>query len=179
MTVSRRTFIQGAGVLASALTDNPATAGDPVVVDVRDFGAMGDGLDSSAQSNDAAIEKALAAVPTYGTITFPAARAEYVLDAEHFITRPVTLLGAGGRLRVKAQSSLFHDGANPWARYLFHIRSSDVTVRGLTIDGHSRNNYSVIAGTRYYLKSDVGNNLGAGILIVGFYGRSITPMDLF
>jgi len=181
MTIDRRGFIKGAGAFASVMAGQPASAaaaGDTPVIDVRDFGAVADGLDASAHLNDAAIDKALAAAPSHGTIAFPAGAGEYVVDAEHVIARPVTLLGTGGRLRLRTQSALFHDRANPWGRYLFHVRASDVVLSGMRLDGNSRGNYVDQGGVRYFLRSDAGNTAGVGLVLVGFYGTSVRPEEL-
>lgn len=146
-------------------------------VNVADFGAVGDGT----TDDSSAIAAAVAATPSGAVLMFP--EGTFLLDQEIFITQPMTIVGPG-TIKLPDQSSLFHDSTNPYARKLFHVRSSDVHFQNLTFDMNSPNNWVIVGGIKYYFESQDTSptdfNLVSSILI-GFYGPqyNVPPSSAF
>lgn len=141
-------------------------------VNVLDYGAVGDGI----ADDSSAIQSALAATPSGGVLSFPAG--VYIVDYEFILTQPITLRGPG-TIKLKDNSALFNDYTNPYGRSIIVIRSSDVTIDGVTFDGNSPNNYWIDGGVKYYNVSTGGNVRSVDIIFGGFYGAGIpAPSDI-
>lgn len=136
-------------------------------VSVKDFGATGDGT----TDDSAAIAAAILATPVNGTLYFP--NGTYIVDYEFKITQPMTLMGNGGVIKLKNQSNLFNDYTNGYGRYIFHIRSSNVTFENLYFNGNSVNNYKVVGSENHYYYA-IGGTWQVSLVMVGWYGSGVT-----
>ena len=94
------------------------------------WGALGDG---STDDSDA-IEDAVNAVPSGGTIIFPDCASSYIIDVELAINSPMTILGTRGSLiKLKDDSTVIMGVAD---KAIFKVTSKDVVIDGLNIDGN-------------------------------------------
>ena len=105
----------------------------PRILNVRDFGALGDGVTDDTK----AIRAALAAAHPGTRIVFPRTKAHYLIsDTLRLSQSGVQLVGNGSKVRLKAQSGRMH---------LIEIRGKGPTtgiVENVTIDGfHLDGNY--------------------------------------
>ena len=99
-------------------------------LNVKDFGAKGDG----ATNDTAAINAALAAMAPGDTLRFP--RGRYLTDGGHIITKPSTrIIGPSGRAQTyNSSAQLFlRNGANA---DMLTIQANQVTVRDLSLFGN-------------------------------------------
>lgn len=159
----------------------PVQPGEAGVVDtnypvgnILRYGAVGDGANGNAAANDAAIEYALAAIPSGGTIVIPANTAEYVVDVQHYVTKSCTITG-GGTIKLADQSALFHDSTNLYGRYVFLLNANNIRLDGVTLDGNSANNWVMIGGVKRYAYA----GYSVGLVLTGFYGAGVTAVDLY
>jgi hypothetical protein len=104
-------------------------------VSVKDFGAVGDG----ATDCSAAITAALAAVPAYGTLVFPAGT--YIIDSPIVIpSSNITIDGQGARLLAKPSVSF---------EYMLSATSkSGVVIKNIEADANQLNRVGV-QGVRF------------------------------
>jgi hypothetical protein len=133
-------------------------------VDVRTFGAVGDGI----ADDSAAIQRAIDAAPAGGTVFFP--RGTYLADRAYVITKSLTLRGESGSvIKLPDQSALYHIGSRQrW----FTFRASGCQAVGLTFDGNSRNNYTISStGRRVYATANT-----QGVTSLSFLGTLDAPI---
>ena len=101
------------------------TRGAIPVVNVRDYGANGDGVIGAPATDDtAAIQDALDAAPSGAMVVFPPPATFYRVSAPLVVERPMTLLGAGAELQLAI------GGVS-----LIAVTSNDVAIRGLRLVG--------------------------------------------
>ena len=104
-------------------------------VNVKDFGAKGDGTTDDTAAIQAAIDH-VSATGTYGTVIIPPSSGEYIFTQIQNKAK-VTLLGTGGVLKLKDNTA--NDvSANFYPVY--NLTGDEVTYDGLIIDGNSANN---------------------------------------
>lgn len=139
------------------------------IVDIKDplFGAKGDGT----TDDSTAVYDAITATPAGGELWIRAGT--FIIDREYYLTSAITLRGPG-TLKLKDNSSVFNDSANPYTRYLFHVRASEVRFIGVKLDGNSNNNSYTPAGTTYYQYNSGGQVRQVGLILVGFYNTPAT-----
>jgi len=121
------------------------------VVNVKDFGAIGDGSDETAK-----IQAAIDSLTNGGTVEIPAGT--YIFTSIEVKTG-VTLKGAGGVLKLKSNTCV-NAGT---AYYLIHnIGHTNVRYESLIIDGNMANN-------ALYLVADAITATGAGVVVRDCY----------
>lgn len=97
-----------------------AIAGPLPFADVRAYGAKGDGI----TDDTAAIVAAIAAVPDFGTVLFPAPASFYKITAPLVVNHPVTLKGDKATLRQVTPN-----------KQVIRVTANQVHVHGLALEG--------------------------------------------
>lgn len=133
------------------------------VVDVRSYGAKGDGV----TDDGAAIAAAIAAVPAGGVLYFGGSDLVYVVDTELIVTSAMRIRADGATIKLKTNATIFTI-SNGYGRYMLHIRASDVLVEGLKFDGNSANNSVIVTGNTRYRYSSGGTVNSVGCIVVGY-----------
>ena len=147
----------GAATAAQGAKADTAVQPGDLVVNVRDFGAVGDGV----ADDTAAIQAAIAAMVPGSTIYFPQGR--YMTDGGHIISQPsTTVLGASGRAQTYNSSAQLYLRNNANA-HMLTIAANQVTVRSLSLYGNA-NNQSGAVGTSHGLVTP--NTSGANYLLL-------------
>ena len=106
-----------------------------IAVNVKDFGAKGDGTTDDTAAIQAAIDH-VNATGTYGTVIIPPSSGDYIFTQIQNKTK-VTLLGTGGVLKLK-DNTANDAGTNFYP--VGNLTGTECTYDGLIIDGNSANN---------------------------------------
>lgn len=118
---------------AAQATANAAVPKGTLALNVKDYGALGDG----SANDTAAINAALAALTAGDTLYFP--RGRYMTDGGHTVSVPSTrIVGPSGRAQTFNSSAQIYlrNGANV---DLITITANQVTVRDLSLYGNKAN----------------------------------------
>ncbi|MDB4948908.1 MAG: hypothetical protein JWM27_1557 [Gemmatimonadetes bacterium] len=123
--MNRRDFCRHGLALGALLAASPTAAqllsGAGAVLDVRSFGALGDGL----RDDTAALQRALDAAPEGATVLVPRTRAFYRISAPLVVRQGITVLSADG-----AELRQTTPGAGA-----VQVEAAGVEIRGLTLTG--------------------------------------------
>jgi hypothetical protein len=136
------------GTYVGRLGGTSGTVATLPFLNVKDYGALGDG----STNDTAAINAAIAALTAGGTLWFP--RGRYMTDGGHTISTPsVRLLGPSGRAQTYNTSAQLYlrNGANAT---MLTVATNQVTVRDLALYG----NYNNQSGTSNGLVINDGSN---------------------
>ncbi len=154
------------GIFADAIEDDAARLGGSGVINVMDYG-----VDSSGGSNNSAqIQNAINAIPTNGTLYFPAGR--YTANGLNCKADSTIYLSAGAVIQSSADAS---------AGTMFSINAPNVTIKGRgVLDG--RGDVNRAAGRMYNLIENHANNWTlAGVILrnptawnIMTYGNNLT-----
>lgn len=106
--------------MACEFAEVPLPAPTVTVVDVRSYGARGDGVTDDTRS----FQSALAAAPSGATVSFPRPAAYYRVSAPLTVTKGLSLRGEGSEIRQLTANTT-----------LFVINASNVHVSGLKLVG--------------------------------------------
>lgn len=163
-------------LLFMAVMASPAVAASSNI-SIADYGAVGDGV-----TNDtAAVQRAIDACPTGGTVSFPAGT--YAINSTVYLRSGITITGAGTNQTVLVMSQ------KPAATVmLYGANISGVAVRNLTLRGSGAftgNEYGIVVtgatnSTLENLRFEslrFGMKLGAGNMASGWTVRDIVARD--
>ena len=150
---------QSRAILDGAYAPPPDNGNRPIgkgelFLNVKDFGAKGDG----STNDTAAINAALAAMEPGDTLYFP--RGRYITSGGHVIDKPsVKIIGAGGRAQTYNSSAQLYlrNGANA---DMLTIAANQVTVRDLSLYGNYNNQTATSRGLV------TPNTIGANYLLL-------------
>ena len=170
-------FGSTAGTVVEGNDERISTAlnGKLDVVNIKQFGFVGDGVTDDSQ----AIEGALNAIEDGQILVFPDFDVS-LIDREFIVNKKITIIGSRGILKLKDNADIW--SGESYRKTIFKIIKSGVRINGLNIDGNSRNNFIEDDGVKIYYSVTGDSVYPTGVnsidIIAGHVGGDIAVKDV-
>ncbi|MGG3307314.1 glycosyl hydrolase family 28-related protein [Paenibacillus lautus] len=165
----------GFPVLGDRLNAFEESLGDTIkkgdyVYNLRDFGAVGDGVDDTQ-----AFINAIASIPERGVLFIPDPEVTYRINQKLIIDKPITICGT--TLEVNTQKATFTFSTGVFTG--FEVSSPDTSIKNISIKLEDITS-SVIAGIYYNSDENLSNSMLENVFIhlnhsfgIGVKGRNV------